>query len=174
LRTIWQIVLPALVAVQNPQVDADITLLLKKPKGMDEDIWREKRRDDARELGDLGEKKAVDPLLEIVQAERFDAILEIAIQSLGKLGDAKAVPALQRIADDPSIETYVRDTAREALRKLGAAPAESGGNIGTGGERNTGGAPPDLAALVKTQGQVEGMPPLNPPHLPQGTLALAE
>ena len=174
MRTFWQIALTALVATQNPQVDADISLLRKKPKGMDEDTWREKRRDAARELGDLGDKKAVDPLLEIVQAERFDAILEIAIQSLGKLGDSKAVPALQRIADDPSIETYVRDTAHEALRKLGAAPPESGGNVGTGGGRVAGGAPPDLSALVKTQGQVEGMPALNPPHLPAGTLALAE
>jgi hypothetical protein len=175
LRTFWQIALTALVASQNPQVDADISLLRKKPKGMDEDTWREKRRDAARELGDLGDKKAVDPLLEIVQAERFDAILEIAIQSLGKLGDNKAVPVLQRIADDPSIETYVRDTAREALRKLGAAPAErGGGNVGVGGERKAGGAPPDLSALVKTQGQVEGMPALNPPSLPAGTLALAE
>src|SRR5262249_45515792 len=116
---------------------------------MDEDTWREKRRDAARELGELGDKKAVDPLLEVVQSERFDAILEIAIQSLGKLGDNKAVPALSRIADDPSIETYVRDTAREALRKLGAAPADtSGGNKGVGGERTAGGAPPDLSALV--------------------------
>src|SRR5262252_3688639 len=107
----------ALVAglLQTAQVDADIALLRKRPRGMDEETWREKRRDAARELGELGDKRAVPPLLEIVQSERFDAILEIAMQSLGKLGDRRAVPPLQHVAEDPSIETYVRDTAREAL-----------------------------------------------------------
>src|SRR5262249_38956460 len=148
-------------------------LLRKKPKGMDEDTWREKRRDAARELGELGDKKGVEPLLEVVDAERFDAILEIAIQSLGKLGDSKAVPALTRIAGDPSVETYVRDTAREARRKLGAARAEGGGKTGGGGAGGSGGQV-DLASLVKTEGQAVGLPPLSPPHVPQGTIALAE
>lgn len=162
---------------QAAQVDADIALLRKRPKGMDEETWREKRRDAARELGDLGDKRAVEPLLEIVQSERFDAILEISIQSLGKLGDSKAVPALKRIVEDPSIETYVRDSAREALRKLGAesegAGGAGGGGTGGGGRVAQGGAT-DVSSLLRATQQIEGLPPLAPPSLPAGTIALAE
>jgi hypothetical protein len=155
------------LSLLSQQVDSDISLLRKKPKGMDEEAWREKRRDAARELGDLGDKRAVDPLIEIVESERFDAILEIAIQSLGKLGDSRAVPALRRIADDPSVEAYVRDSAREAMRRLGA---ETGGASPNPRGPRSGIEPGVLAAPA----QIEGLPRLSAPQVPTGTLALAE
>lgn len=105
---------------QEADVQALIELLERQPTGMDEDTWRERRRDAARELGRLGDRRATLPLVRIVETERFDAIAEIAIESLGRLGDKRAVPALRRIASDPSRDRFTRDAATTALRRIGA------------------------------------------------------
>lgn len=97
-----------------------IDLVQKRPSGMDRDLWREERRDAARELGSLGDQRAVPILIQIVKTEQFDAVSEIAIVSLGKLGDTSAVPILQEVANDSSRDRYVRKAAKTALRKLGA------------------------------------------------------
>ena len=115
-------------AARADQVDDALAMLQKKPGGMSSDTWREKRREAARELGRLGDKRAVDPLIKIVEAEKFDAIAEIAIEALGKLGDKRAVPVLQKVQADAGRDQYLRDAAGEALAALGeggaaAAPA---------------------------------------------------
>ena len=121
---------------QGADVEAKISLLGKKPSGMGEDEWREKRRDAAKELGRLGDKRAVEPLIRIVETERFDAIAELAIEALGRLGDKRAVGPLRKVYDDASRDRYTRDAAANALRHLGADPEpdEGGGGEGGGGE----------------------------------------
>jgi hypothetical protein len=57
----------------------------------------------------------------MIETEQFDVVAEIAIEALGKLGDQRAVPALQAIAGDGSRDRYVREAARKSLRQLGAA-----------------------------------------------------
>lgn len=104
------------------RVDDLIALLSKKPSGMSSDTWREKRREAARELGRLGDKRAVEPLIKIVETEKFDAILEIAIEALGRLGDKRAVEPLRRIWRDEGRDRYVRQAAADALRSLGEDP----------------------------------------------------
>ena len=111
-------------------VDDAIAILQKKPGGMSNDAWREKRREAARELGRLGDKRGVDPLVKIVETEKFDAIAEIAIEALGKIGDKRAVPVLKKVRDDAGRDQYLRDAAGEALAALGegevaAAPVEA-------------------------------------------------
>ena len=106
----------------DDDVDALIALVAKKPAKMDREQWLETRREAARKLGRLGDKKAVPVLIEIVKNETFDVIAEIAIDSLGRLRDKRAVPVLQAVIDDSSRDRYVRDEAKKALRRIGVTP----------------------------------------------------
>jgi hypothetical protein len=108
-------------------VDDDIAILAKKPGGMSNDTWRARRREAARDLGQKADPRGVDALLRIVETEKFDAVAEIAIDALGKIGDKRAVPVLQKVRDDASRDQGLRDAAAEALVALGAAapPAEA-------------------------------------------------
>ncbi len=81
-------------AQEDDRVSDLIELVRKRPSGKDRDTWRDERRDAARELGTLGDTRAVPVLIDIVKTEQFDAVGEIAIVSLGKLGDERAVPVL--------------------------------------------------------------------------------
>ncbi|MCA9664829.1 MAG: HEAT repeat domain-containing protein, partial [Myxococcales bacterium] len=107
-----------------------LKLLSGRPKGMSVDTWREQRREAARELGRLKERRAVPTLLSIIAKERFDVILEIAIDSLGEIGDKRAIGPLRKLLGDPSLDSYVRDAAAGALKKL-----RGGGSSGNGGGR---------------------------------------
>lgn len=141
--------LPSVAHSQPQDVGELISLLKKRPSDMNEDMWREKRREAARTLGRMGNKKAVKPLIRVVERERFDAIAEISIDSLGRLGDKRAIPALRKVYNDSSRDRYARDAAETALRRLGANPQggnlpreDSGGGGGgdkSGGFRNGGG-----------------------------------
>jgi hypothetical protein len=112
-----------LLQLPAPSARADrretlLKLLQRKPRRMATETWREQRREAARELGRLKETRAVPSLLKIIDSERFDVILEIAIDALGEIGDKRAVDPLKRLLDDPSLDAYVRDAAASALNKL--------------------------------------------------------
>ncbi len=113
-------------ASEESRVDALIELVRQRPSGKDRDVWREERREGARELGSIGDKRAVPVLIQIVKTEQFDAVGEIAIVALGKLGDDSAIPVLQEVVKDSSRDRFVRKAARTALRKLGAKPEGKG------------------------------------------------
>jgi hypothetical protein len=115
-----------------------IALLERKPDGMDRDTWKEKRRDAARQLGKLGDKRAVPALIRVVEMEQFDVVGEIAIDALGQLGDSRAAPALRAVIDDPSRDRYVREAAQRALKKVGGGGG-GGGVAGGGGTAGGGG-----------------------------------
>lgn len=97
-----------------------LELLRKKPAGLNKDAWRAQRREAARELGRLRERRAVPALLQIVRRERFDVILEIAIDALGNIRDRRAAEPLKKLLHDPSLDAYVRDAVASALKKIGA------------------------------------------------------
>jgi hypothetical protein len=108
-------------AARADQVDDDIAILAKKPGGMSNDAWRARRREAARDLGQKADPRGVDALVKVVESEKFDAVAEIAIEALGKIGDKRAVPVLQKVRDDASRDQGLRDAASEALATLGAA-----------------------------------------------------
>ncbi|MBK6848679.1 MAG: HEAT repeat domain-containing protein [Proteobacteria bacterium] len=129
-----------------------LELLQRRPRSLDVESWRAQRREAARELGRLREPRAVATLLSIVGAERFDVILEIAIDALGNIGDARAIEPLRALLSDPSLDAYVRDATATALGRLGAAaPATTpttgagvpteGAGLGATGSGTTTGAP---------------------------------
>jgi hypothetical protein len=110
--------------VRAAPIEDDLELLRTRPTGMDEKTWRAKRREVAAELGKSRSKDAVDALIEIVETERYDSVLSIAIEGLGEQGDPRAIPSLQKIYRDRSIDTFVREQAGEAIVKLGGTPAD--------------------------------------------------
>jgi hypothetical protein len=103
-----------------------LKVLKKRPRRMTRETWLEQRREAARELGRQKDRRAVPILLKIIAKERFDVILEIAIDALGEIGDKRAVEPLKKLLNDPSLDSYVRDAVAGALKKLGAAPAKPG------------------------------------------------
>jgi hypothetical protein len=113
-----QLLEPRVACAQR--ADKMLRLLKKKPRGMTTETWLEQRREAARELGRLKDRRAVPVLLKIIGKERFDVILEIAIDALGEIGDKRAVEPLRRLLNDPSLDSYVRDAVAGALKKLGA------------------------------------------------------
>jgi len=71
-------------------------------------------------LGDLGDPRAVDALVDVLKSDdlRFEAIL-----ALEKLGDPSAVGPLEALQDDPS--ELVRDRAARALESLDSSRLEA-------------------------------------------------
>lgn len=113
------------VEARADRIDDQIALVRRKPDGMERDVWKEKRREAARELGKSGDRRAVPVLIEVVELEQFDVIAEIAIEGLGDLRDGRAVPALKAVIDDPSRDRFTRAAAEKALKKIGANPRPS-------------------------------------------------
>jgi hypothetical protein len=114
----------AQVQAQASEVAAQIKVIDTQPADMDKSTWKDKRRDAARRLAQSKDKRAVPVLIKLAETETFDIIGEIAIEGLGNLGDATAVPTLQKIVADPARDKSQRELARKALAKLGA---EAGG-----------------------------------------------
>lgn len=110
---------------RGPKRGADpVQLLRTRPTGMDEEEWRTRRRDAARQLGDERSDEAIGALVEVVETERYDAVLSIAMDSLARIGDPRAIPALQKVYADRSIDTFVREDAAKAIRALGGTPRD--------------------------------------------------
>jgi hypothetical protein len=127
-QLVLAVLLVALLAPRGARadkVDDLIAVVQRKPDGMDRETWKEKRRAAARELGKLGDKRAVPALIRVVETEQFDVVGEISIEALGQLGDKRAAPALKAVIDDPSRDRYVREAAQRALKRVGGAPASS-------------------------------------------------
>ena len=77
--------------------------------------------DAARRLGDLGDPRAVSPLLALLQATTDPIIRNAAAVGLGELGDERAVPAFASLLADPKTEGQ-RGTLVYALRNFDCAP----------------------------------------------------
>lgn len=75
---------------------------------------RETRRDAIRELGEIGDKRAVEPLIE---ALKYESARDHVIEALGKIGDKRAVEPLIAILRNKKY--YAEKAAVIALGKLG-------------------------------------------------------
>jgi hypothetical protein len=106
---------------QAADVAAQIKVIETQPADLDKATWKDRRRDAARKLGQSKDRRAVPVLIKLAESETFDIVGEIAIEGLGNLGDAAAVPTLQKIAADPARDKSQRELAKKALAKLGTA-----------------------------------------------------
>ena len=112
---------PLAASGQSAAAEPLLAILKRRPANLDQETWRTQRREAARELGRQRERRAVPLLLGIIEKERFDVILEIAIDALGNIGDRRAIEPLRGLLADPSLDAYVRDAVAGALKKLGSA-----------------------------------------------------
>ncbi len=71
----------------------------------------------------LQEPRAVQPLIDLVQARPDAHVLKLAVQALGRLGDVRAVPALVDLLEDPTAVVVARLAAVEALNQIGGEAA---------------------------------------------------
>lgn len=163
--------LARVAAAQGDPVEQLIAILNTKPDGMGEDEWKEKRREAAIELGRRGERKAVDALIKVIETEEFDIVAEHAIEALGKIGDKRAIPVLQKVAGDNDRDPDARRKARAALDKLGGAEAPPPGGDDDGDDDDDGGGFGRVGGRVLGGGKVE-VP--EPPVFPEDTLAASE
>jgi HEAT repeat protein len=99
--------------------------------------WQVRRRA-AEALGAIGDRAAVDPLVEVLSDRDEEwSIRTAAARSLGRLGDARAVEALATVLND--MNAHVRHMAVVALGQIGTAetiePLESALGDGDGATR---------------------------------------
>ncbi|RKY41050.1 MAG: hypothetical protein DRP85_07295, partial [Candidatus Makaraimicrobium thalassicum] len=77
------------------------------------------RREAAVALGNIGDKRAVEALIEALKDEN-DEVRRYAARALGKISDERAAePLVQALKDE---DLRVRESAAEALRKIGWIP----------------------------------------------------
>jgi len=73
-------------------------------------------------LGEIGDPRAVEPLIATLQSEKSD-VRQAAVRALGKLGDLHAVEPLIGALGDQATSSwgryYVQEVAAEALGRLG-------------------------------------------------------
>lgn len=86
--------------------------------GMLQDPDPEVRAQTARAVGVVKAKKALRPLLDLLEEEREDEVVEQILRSLGRLGDPGAVPALQKLASGGFFSRTSRSVRIAAYRAL--------------------------------------------------------
>jgi HEAT repeat protein len=84
-----------------------------KNKTEDKDV----RMGSAVALGDIKDKKAVEPLIEVLKDNKEYVWLRVAaVSALGNMGDERALVPMREVLKDSS--DYVRNAAQSALLKV--------------------------------------------------------
>ncbi len=71
----------------------------------------------AKVLGEIGDARAVEPLIEILKSTSDPGLQDSAVEALGKLGDSRAIPAIESILKDGSLAARLKAIA--ALKRIG-------------------------------------------------------
>lgn len=82
----------------------------------------EARRDAVRTLGELGDARAVEPLIQVVRRGNILDPRELAAAALGEIGDTSAVEPLIEVLKD--FQSRARRAAADALDQLGWRPRD--------------------------------------------------
>ncbi len=111
----------ALLRIGTPAVE-DLLRYLSDDPNLDE-VTPELKEHVARVLGNIGDKRTVEPMLAIVTNTGASARLrEEAARVLGILGDVRAIaPLLSALSDTASAAVHVRAEAARALGRLGSS-----------------------------------------------------
>jgi len=123
-KTAWSLVLGLLVALSCPAQEEEpatfeslLVELKKKPVGLDMYGGKYARYNSAKQLGEMKDPRAVEPLIETLQDNDSDLRAECA-RALGKIGDPRAVEPLQALAEKDRSER-TRFAAVVGLHGLG-------------------------------------------------------
>ncbi len=101
----------ALGEARDPQAVQEIVEALSHENG-------NVRRLAASALGKIGDQRAVEPLLDLLNRETKLQVRQYIIKALEKIGDVRAISALEKIATDTNEKSYTRTASRFALEKL--------------------------------------------------------
>jgi len=75
----------------------------------------------AQALGKIGDRRSVEPLIEVLEAPHEPGLMEAATEALGKLGDPRAVPVLSHVLAEGSLLFRLR--AATSLGQIGGEAA---------------------------------------------------
>lgn len=75
----------------------------------------------AETLGKIGDRRAVEPLIEVLETPHELGLMEAATEALGRLGDPRAVPALSHVLEKGPLA--VRLKAVTSLGQIGGEDA---------------------------------------------------
>lgn len=81
----------------------------------------------------LHERRAVQPLIQLLHEAEDMSILKQAVLALGHLGDPQAIPPLIELLRDEDAPLVARHAAVEALAQIGGPEAEEGLRIALAG-----------------------------------------
>jgi ATP-dependent DNA helicase RecQ len=80
------------------------------------------RRLAASALGKIGDRHAVEPLIDLLAREDKPQVRQYAVKALGQIGDPRAQSLLEKIVTAKTERDYTQASARTALKKLPAQP----------------------------------------------------
>jgi len=80
------------------------------------------RRLAASALGKIGDRQAVEPLMDLLARETRPQVRQYAVKALGSIGDGRARTLLEQIASGETELDYTRKSAQEAIRRLTTQP----------------------------------------------------
>ena len=120
--------LNTLIKIGEPAVPALIEVLQDKGNPFT------RRWEAAKALGAIKDERAAEPLIKAMSDEN-EVVRRVTAEALGKLGDKKAIPVLKETLKDPKYyydertginRYYTRESAAEALEKLGIEVVQRG------------------------------------------------
>jgi ATP-dependent DNA helicase RecQ len=76
------------------------------------------RRLAASALGKIRDRRAVEPLMALLEKEEKPQVRQYAVKALGRIGDSRTRALLEKIAADPTEREYTQTAARTALKRL--------------------------------------------------------
>ena len=90
----------------------------------------------AQKLGEIKDKRAVDPLVQKLLNDRAQMVRFYAANSLGKIGDKRAYEPLMKIFISGRISCFVFPKAPKPLRPAGGSPCTKRGRDASTKRRN--------------------------------------
>jgi ATP-dependent DNA helicase RecQ len=105
------------------------------------------RRLGASALGKIGDARAVEPLLKLLDYESKPQVRQYAVKALGVIGDKRAEQLLQQIANNNDEMYYTRDAANIALNRIRRRSPSSPRETSTHATRNMDSTPRQSDAI---------------------------
>ena len=119
LQPVCRLVYDSMTVAQLKKVLKEKGILISGKKA---DLIARLKWDNLRILGQIGDKRAVEPLIKALKDDRGHAVRRIAAYALGEIGDKRAVEPLIEMLEDE--DQAVHRAAEIALKNIGKPAVE--------------------------------------------------